>query len=43
MVNGSSQEQSEGRETSWEITVSGSIAMLVIGTRMLAMELEKNR
>ena len=43
MVNGSSQEQSEDRETGWEITVSGSIAMLVIGTRMLAMELEKNR
>ena len=30
-------------ETGWEITVSGSIVMLGIGTRMLAMELEKNR
>lgn len=30
-------------ETGWEITVSGSIVMLGIGTRKLAMELEKNR
>ena len=43
VVNESSQEQSKGRETGWERTMSGSIVILGIGTRMLVMELEKNR